>query len=123
MISDYYEPDVGFNVAIQHPTKQSSTSNAHFSSKAVDGLSYTVPTRCTQTNLAVGNWWQVELDAVYLIQEVAITNTIESGTFQIIYLWNICTHLVAVSSNNTHIYGCVVNIFYNIYIYIYIYIY
>ena len=81
MVSDYIK-NIGLNVALERPTKQSSTYDRFISSKAVDGSSSTVNTSCTRTNMAIDNWWQVELDAVYEIQEVVITNIYDTCKFQ-----------------------------------------
>ena len=64
--------DVTKNLALWKPTKQSATLHSLVSSKAVDG-SKTKP-NCSQTTSTRGSWWQVDLEAVYEIREVVITN-------------------------------------------------
>ena len=66
----------GHSLAHGKPTKMSSTFGSYDSSKAVDGDRNSAITGngCTQTLKQMKNWWQVDLQAVYVIKEVAITN-------------------------------------------------
>ena len=79
-VSEYHGSNMGPNIALRKPAKQSSTANStYLASNAVDGASYTHPARCTRTKLALGNWWRVELGAVYLIRQVVVTNQGDPG--------------------------------------------
>ena len=66
----------GHNLAHGKPTKMSSTFGSYVSLKAVDGdrNSSITENSCTQTLKQKENWWQVDLQAVYVIREVVITN-------------------------------------------------
>ena len=61
-----------YNLAKGMSTRQSTTkTRSHSSSHAVDGhISRGV---CAQTSGTDVPWWQVELNAVYVIEEVEIT--------------------------------------------------
>ena len=92
------------NLALKKPTKMSSTHSRYTSDKAVDGnknvrMSYL---HCIHTVHQSGKraWWQVYLEAVYLISKVVITNRGEgcgewiSGTFwmelNVCIVYNVC---------------------------------
>ena len=64
------------NLALGKPTRQSSIYNNARPSRAVDGNrnSNFHASSCTHTQNAKGNWWQVDLEAVYEIRDVVITN-------------------------------------------------
>lgn len=64
------------NLAWGKPTKQSSTNMFNYSSNAVDGKSDPMSTNrsCAITRLSFGSWWQVDLQAMYSIHEVVVTN-------------------------------------------------
>jgi len=67
--------DIKTNVARGKPTTQSSTLGAFDSSKAVDGNSGGVLAHgsCSHTAKPKPTFWQVDLQGVYDIGEVAIT--------------------------------------------------
>ena len=80
--------DISGNLAVGKPTKMSSVEGDHYSWKAVDGKrDYDNAGHhcCAQTKAAMGNTWQVDLQAVYLIREVAITNQGVHGEFEFVY--------------------------------------
>jgi len=67
------------NIALGKPTIQSSTHPHGLSLaawKAVDGISSSaiMDGGCTHTREAVGSWWQVDLQGIYEIRQVAITS-------------------------------------------------
>ena len=66
----------GINLAHGKPTKMSSTLGEFVSWRAVDGDrdSMSFGHSCTQTRKEKDAWWQVDLQAVYNIREVVITN-------------------------------------------------
>ena len=66
----------GHSLAHGKPTEMSSTFGSYVSSKAVDGdrNSSITENSCTQTLKQKDNWWQVDLQTVYVIREVVITN-------------------------------------------------
>lgn len=68
------------NLAVGKPTKQSSNSHSLVSSKAVDGSRANNPwTLCSRASSTTLAWWQVDLEAVYEISEVVITNLRDDG--------------------------------------------
>ena len=78
MWSFVVEPEVYWtkNLALGKPATQSTLYDNGSPSKAVDGngnndfnAGY-----CTHTKDSKGNWWQVDLEAVYDIRDVVITN-------------------------------------------------
>ena len=68
--------DLTGNLAVGKPTTMSSTYINYYSSRAVDGTrdSNWYHGSCSKTLGEPGAWWQVDLQAVYLIREVIITN-------------------------------------------------
>ena len=65
------------NLALGKPARQFSTYKTHTASKAVDGnkANFLSQGSCTHTVWSgKGVWWQVDLEAVYDIREVVITN-------------------------------------------------
>ena len=68
--------DISGNLAVGKPTNMSSVSMKGYSWKAADGSRDNKHARdncCAITAKQKGSWWQVDLQAVYLIREVAIT--------------------------------------------------
>ena len=72
--------DLTGNLAVGKPTSISSLHGTYYASKTVDGTrdGYWDHNGCTHTLSEKGAWWQVDLQAVYLIREVIITNRVES---------------------------------------------
>ena len=71
-----------YNLALKKSTQQSTTKRrAYSSSQAVDGNKK--GGNCAQTSGTDVPWWQVELKAVYVIQEVEITGGC-SGTLSLL---------------------------------------
>ena len=70
------EVDWTKNLALGKPTRQSTTQGNGKPSKAVDGNrnSEFDSSSCTHTKSKKGSWWQVDLEAVYEIRDVVITN-------------------------------------------------
>ena len=68
--------DLTGNLAVGKPTTMSSLHGFYYSSRVVDGTRDSTWSHgsCAQTLGDVGAWWQVDLQAVYLIREVIITN-------------------------------------------------
>ena len=70
--------DLTGNLAVGKPTTMSSTHKNYYSSRAVDGTrdSTWLHRTCSQTLIQSSGaaWWKVDLQAVYLIREVIITN-------------------------------------------------
>ena len=64
------------NIAQGKPTRQSSTAFGGFPSRAVDGDRNTDwgGSSCTHTNQQFGPWWRVDLQKIYDVGEVKITN-------------------------------------------------
>ena len=64
------------NLALGKPTKQLTTTDNGRPSRAVDGNRNTVfdNLSCTHGANITGNWWKVDLGAVYEIRDVVITN-------------------------------------------------
>ena len=64
------------NLALRKPTKMSSLYLGKVASRAVDGNrnGKMVALSCTRTNEELGAWWQVDLQDVYLINHVIISN-------------------------------------------------
>ena len=71
--------DLTGNLAVGKPTSMSSTHKNDYSSRAVDGTrdSTLLHHSCAHTLGEKSDWWQVDLQAVYLIREVIITYTDE----------------------------------------------
>ena len=69
--------DTTTNLALGKKTWQLSTLGSHTSSKAVDGNTDGILEHgsCTHTVKFGPVWWQVDLQAVYKIGEVAITDS------------------------------------------------
>ena len=80
-VSDPYDSiDIGHNLALWKTTNQSTyyAPKSHTSSMAVDGDSKAFRSNAyTMTFFKVGNWWQVDLEAVYEIRVVVITRKLE----------------------------------------------
>jgi len=70
------EVDLTKNLALGKPTRQSSQYQDAGPNRAVDGNrnSYLDARSCTHTLNTKGSWWQVDLEAVYEIRDVVITN-------------------------------------------------
>ena len=64
------------NLALGKPTKGSTNQLPSEASNAVDGNrnANMAHGSCSSTSKAKGNWWQVDIGAVYEIQNVLITN-------------------------------------------------
>jgi hypothetical protein len=64
------------NLALRKPTKMSSLYEDNVASRAVDGKrNGNLPARsCTHTHGELGAWWQVDLQDLYLIKHVIISN-------------------------------------------------
>ena len=66
------------NLALRKPTQMSSTHGRYTSDKAVDGNKnvHMSSLHCSHTTYQRGTraWWQVDLQAVYIIRKVVITN-------------------------------------------------
>ena len=74
--------DISGNLAVGKPTNMSSVSGQGYSWKAADGRRDNEHARdkcCAYSANQKGSWWQVDLQAVYLIREVAITNSANKG--------------------------------------------
>ena len=70
------------NLAFRKPTKMSSTMYPYVSSRAVDGNTHTAVGQggCSHTQLNEdAAWWQVDLLAIYLIQDVVVTNIADTN--------------------------------------------
>ena len=70
------ESDLTKNLALRRPTKQSTVIYKAWPSKAVDGNRNSLlgASSCTHSAYITGNWWQVDIGAVYEIRDVVITN-------------------------------------------------
>ena len=72
--------DVSGNLAAGKPTWMSSRGSSSYSCypwKAADGRrdhDFVRDQDCAQSSKQKGNWWKVDLQAVYLIKEVDITS-------------------------------------------------
>ena len=64
------------NLALGKPTEMSSRYQNCFASNAVDGdrNSKLDALSCFHTNTEKAAWWRVDLQAVYMIREVILTN-------------------------------------------------
>ena len=64
------------NLALRKPTKMSSLFEDNVASRAVDGNrnGNMAALSCTHTNGELGAWWQVDLQDLYLIKHVIISN-------------------------------------------------
>jgi len=75
--------DISGNLAAGKPTKMSSDvkNSQMFSWRAADGRrdNSAGDKCCAYTAKQKGNWWEVDLQAVYLIREVDITSTGSNG--------------------------------------------
>ena len=69
--------DLTGNLAVGKPTTMSSMHENYYSSRAVDGTrdSTWLHRTCSHTLDEPGAWWRVDLQSVYLIREVIITNS------------------------------------------------
>ena len=78
LFSDYHKNEAGYNLALWKPTKQSTTLRRYASYNAVDGNSSTSLENghCSATMRFPDSWWQVDLEHVYEIREVVITNSL-----------------------------------------------
>ena len=81
MFADYHDTEGSYNLALWKPTKQSTTLGRYASYFAVDGNASTVleTGHCSVTKAFPGSWWQVDLEYVYDIREVVITNSWDAG--------------------------------------------
>ena len=79
--ADYHDTEGSYNLALWKPTKQSTTLGRYASYFAVDGNSSTLLENghCSVTKGFPGSWWQVDLQYVYDIREVVITNSWNAG--------------------------------------------
>ena len=70
------EVDWTKNLALGKPARQSTVTNNAGPSRAVDGNKNSIfrAKHCTHSANIKGNWWQVDLGAVYEIRDVVITN-------------------------------------------------
>jgi len=68
--------NVAINLALRKPTKMSSLYKDNVASRAVDGNrnGNLAALSCTHTNYDLGAWWQVDLQDLYLIKHVIISN-------------------------------------------------
>jgi len=76
------------NLALSKPTKMSSQTAEHVPSGAVDGNrdGGTTLFTCSATKVkTTKSWWQVDLQGVYLITEVIITNGVKHG--ELLFHW------------------------------------
>ena len=77
------------NVALGKPTEQISTYLDGTSDKAVDGekTASSINGNCMQTKLEVQPWWKVDLQELYLVYELHITNQVDccGTTYYIIF--------------------------------------
>ena len=64
------------NIAQGKPTRQSSTAFGGFPSRAIDGNKNTNwgGSSCTHTSRQFRPWWRVDLQNIYDVSEVKITN-------------------------------------------------
>ena len=60
------------NVAFQRPAFHSSTQMDMYAHKAVDGNYNTSDDACTLTEAEDAPWWLVELDDVYIVENIVI---------------------------------------------------
>ena len=72
--------DLTGNLAVGKPTTMSSLYESGYSSHAVDGTRDGIweHDTCFHTFDENGAWWQVDLQSVYLIREVVLTNRVTS---------------------------------------------
>ena len=79
------------NMALQKPTCQSSTGWNLQSWLAVDGKAYLSLSEnsCIFTNHDIWPWWAVDLQSVYVVHTVKITNSVDSilGKLLLFYLY------------------------------------
>jgi len=76
------------NLALLKPTTMSSQRVEHVPSRAVDGNrdGGTTLLTCSATEKkTTKSWWQVDLQGVYLITEVIITNGVKYG--ELLFRW------------------------------------
>lgn len=72
----------GTNVALRGVTRQSSTDYLGDSNRAVDGNTdgnYGESNSTTHTRMETDPWWEVDLGAEYLVEQVAIWNRTDGG--------------------------------------------
>ena len=80
VLDPYDAIDIGHNLALWKPTKQSSYDlpKKYTSSMAVDGDTTVYGSSAhTRTSWNVEGWWQVDLESVYEIRVVVITSKLE----------------------------------------------
>ena len=75
------EIDRSENLALGKPTRQSSQYQDAGPNRAVDGNRNTNlhASSCSHTLNTKGSWWQVDLEAVYEIRDVVITNRADAA--------------------------------------------
>ena len=74
------------NLALMKSTQQSTTANRTYSSsRAVDGNKKSG--HCAQTSGTDVPWWQVELQAMYVIKQVKITGGCPGKLYNYIYIY------------------------------------
>ena len=80
--------DLTGNLAVGKPTTMSSLYQSGYSSQTVDGTRDGTwkHNSCSHTLEEKGAWWQVDLQSVYLIREVVLTNRV-SGELTYIYIY------------------------------------
>ena len=79
--------DISGNLAVGKPTQMSSLLTPFYSWKAADGrrdnhIGYN--NCCAYTAEQKGNWWKVDLQAVYLIREVDVSSRASKGELECI---------------------------------------
>jgi len=74
LVVDYHEADLGHNLALSKPTKQSSTDKNYDSWRAVNGRTQINVKDNTLTRRTLGSWWQVDMAAIYEVHVVVITS-------------------------------------------------
>ena len=79
--------DISGNLAVGKPTQMSSLLTQFYSWKAADGRrdnDITDNNCCAYTAKQEGNWWKVDLQAVYLIREVDVGSSASKGELECI---------------------------------------
>ena len=68
--------NIANNLALRKPTKMSSLFEDNVASRAVDGNrnGNMAALSCTHTKSEFGAWWEVDLQDLYLIKHVVISN-------------------------------------------------
>ena len=74
------------NLALGKPASQSSTVLDRFAREAVDGdREVAMVNSCTQTAFQKKPWWQIDLEAIYQVKKVVVTNSVvQCGTLTIL---------------------------------------